>query len=167
MSSVSFQLKTCDVYLIFEPYHTDSIKNITRSKRAGIGASRNHQLTMHTPLPSQKVTLTVTHNKVELINLICQYLAQHMSHASNRLVITGEHPVPTQITIDKVSEREDLRTTQEEADIIIVQQMVRIAETGVSSIKVICEDTDVFVLLILSTSITNNLWSAMYAWRVL
>ncbi|KAK2141525.1 hypothetical protein LSH36_1087g00012 [Paralvinella palmiformis] len=44
--------------------------------------------------------------------------------------------------------RVDLRIIHEEADVIIVQQVVKLAEDGVSSIKVIRDDTDVFVLLI-------------------
>jgi len=47
-----------------------------------------------------------------------------------------------------VLQRVDLRTTHEEADVIIVQRVVKLAEDGVSSMKVICDDTDVFVLLI-------------------
>ena len=44
--------------------------------------------------------------------------------------------------------RDDLRTTHEEADdIIIVQQMVNLSQHGCLSIKVIGDDTDVFVLL--------------------
>jgi len=36
----------------------------------------------------------------------------------------------------------------EDADVIIIQQVVTLAEDGVSSMKIICYDTDVFVLLI-------------------
>ena len=38
-------------------------------------------------------------------------------------------------------ERGDLRTTQEEADVIVTQQMVHLASQGVQSIQVISDDT--------------------------
>ena len=44
-------------------------------------------------------------------------------------------------------DRIDLKTTHEEADVIIPQQMVYAASQGAKTIIVICDDTDVFVLL--------------------
>lgn len=46
------------------------------------------------------------------------------------------------------SERADLHTAHEEADVIIAQQVVHLADSGKMSIRVISDDTDVFVLLI-------------------
>ena len=45
-------------------------------------------------------------------------------------------------------EREDMRTTQDEADTIIMHQMVKVAGSGCGSIKVISDDTDVFVFML-------------------
>jgi len=67
---LSSHLNINDTYLIFDRYCDNSIKDITRTSRAGKDASRQHQLSLLTPLPSQKVCLTVTENKVQLINLI-------------------------------------------------------------------------------------------------
>jgi SpoU rRNA methylase family enzyme len=36
----------------------------------------------------------------------------------------------------------------EEADVIITQQIAKAAQSGVKRIKVVCEDTDVYVLLL-------------------
>ena len=50
--------------------------------------------------------------------------------------------------MDVVVECRDLITSHEEADVIIVlQQAVELANQGLRCIKVICDDTDVFVLL--------------------
>ena len=57
------------------------------------------------------------------------------------------NPVPLQIYSNIVTPREDVRTTQKEADLIIMHQLVKTA-SGDPSIKVICNDTDVFVLLL-------------------
>ena len=51
---------------------------MTRSSRSGNDASRKHQLGLHTTLPTQNVALNVVHNKVQLINLICHYLINHI-----------------------------------------------------------------------------------------
>ena len=71
-------LQKSDTYLIFDRYYVDSVKNTTRSTRADKVASRRHQLTVHTPLPSQQVTLTVTDNKVHLVNLVIEYIVHHI-----------------------------------------------------------------------------------------
>ena len=118
-----------------------------RSNRAGKDASRKHQLNLHTPLPAQKVILNVSYNKAQLIKLICQYLMDHEVSDTNRLVVTSENPIPNEIVNGRKFLRDDLRTTHEEADVIIVQQIVNLSQHGCRSIKVICDDTDVFVLL--------------------
>ena len=44
--------------------------------------------------------------------------------------------------------RTDKRTSHEEADVIITQRAVHAALNEIKSVKVICDDTDVFVLLV-------------------
>ena len=44
-------------------------------------------------------------------------------------------------------ERDDLRTTQEEADEIIIYQLLEAISARARCIKVVCDDTDVFILL--------------------
>ena len=148
---IESHLKAADTYLVFDRYLANSIKDTTRASRAGKNASRQHQLSLLTPLPPQKVCLTVTHNKVQLIHLICEYLRQNnnvLSGNGNVLVVTGAEHTPVEICNSNVQERPDLRTTHEEADVIIVQQVVHLAETGKTSIRVIADDTDIFVLLL-------------------
>ena len=62
--------------------------------------------------------------------------------------MTGPDPTPFEVSVGKVRRRHDLRTTHEEADVVMVQQMVHIASAGATSIRVISDDTDVFVLLL-------------------
>ena len=76
-----------------------------------------------------------------------------MSHVENfqtKLVITGEDTTPVQIWNTATVQRHDLKTTDEEADVIIIHHLVRIgaAINGYSNIKVICDDTDVLLLLV-------------------
>ena len=141
----------CDVYLVFDRYHEFSIKSATRLGRSGQQDSRRHKLSLQTPLPSQKVVLTVTENKVQLIDIICQYLiksSQHEKASHHRLVITGQANTPMEVQRAVVNYRDDLTTTHEEADVIMIQQVAAVANDGARHIKVLSDDTDVFILLV-------------------
>ena len=63
-------------------------------------------------------------------------------------MVTGPDPAHIEIYKGRVRPRDDIRTTHEEADVIIVQQMVQLASIAVQNIYVICDDTYVFVLLL-------------------
>ena len=92
----------------------------------------------------------VTYNKVQLIDLICQYLSENIVDNQNKLEISGKKPTPVQVWNNSTVQRLDLKIHQEEADVIIIHHLVCIV-SGVSNdahIKVICDDTDVFILLI-------------------
>ena len=67
-------LQKRDVYLVFDRYKDYSTKSVTRSGRT-TQASRIHSLNQAMPLPPQKVVLTVTDNKRQLIRIICEDLA--------------------------------------------------------------------------------------------
>lgn len=147
------KLKIGDVHLIFDRYHLFSTKDVTRHKRVA-GVSRVHHLSMSSPLPSQKVILTVTENKKQLISLICCDIMNNKEllepyTLTSKLVVTGPEEVPFEVSGISVSRRNDLATLHEEADVIIVQQAVKLGmTTGTEQVIVISEDTDVFLLLL-------------------
>ena len=70
---ISKMLKTRDVYLVFDRYRPYNTKSVTRSGRT-TQASRVHQLSLSMPLPPQKVVLSLTENKQQLIKMICDEL---------------------------------------------------------------------------------------------
>ena len=84
--------------MVFDRYVSYSIKGEARLARAGQHANRRHKLSLQTPLPPQKVVLTVPENKIQLIDIII--------FAINR---------------------NDFKTFHEEADVIIIQQMLELA----------------------------------------
>ncbi len=136
----------------FDRYYDNDIKDITRTSTAGKDASRHHEQSFLTSLPSQKICLTMIKNKVQLINLIWVYLGEYqyiLQENANALVVTGSHCwhpcCMTQVIYGQVQERQDLCTTQEEADVIIAPHL---AEKGRNSIQVLADDTDVFVFLL-------------------
>ena len=62
-------MESSDVYLVFDRYTAGSIKESTRKERDQ-GASRVYTLRPPARLPAQKVVLTVSSNKTQLIDLI-------------------------------------------------------------------------------------------------
>ena len=68
----------------------------------------------------------------------------------HRRVVTGDDAVPTQVSKGRKIPRLDIATTEEEADIIITQlDDIHLAKEDVESrVCVLCDDTDVFALLV-------------------
>ncbi|MEL7308361.1 MAG: hypothetical protein AAGK05_11175 [Pseudomonadota bacterium] len=144
------KVKKEDVYLVFDRYYDYSTKSVTRSSRS---ASRiHHQLSMTTELPPQKVILTVTENKKQLIEIICNELKGdicfHREIQGHKLIITSQEETPIEIRNGEILTRYDMTTSHEEADIIIAQQMLLAAKESPASITIISDDTDVFVLIL-------------------
>ena len=109
-------------------------------------ASRVYTLRCTARLPPQKVVLTVTTNKDQLIALIVEDLVSHKADfQKHKLVVTGRDQVPVEIANGFVNKRQDMAITQEEGDPLIVQQVSRV-EDGI--VLVVADDTDIFVLLL-------------------
>ena len=73
--------------------------------------------------------------------------------------VTGEDATPVEVTPTVTIQRHDMRTTHEEADNIIAQQMVTKAKENAGGISVLSYDIDVFVLLLhhyLCNKLTNK-----------
>lgn len=118
------------------------------------GVSRIYQLSLFSPLPSQKAVLTVTENKRQLIKLICNELVHDKEYlkpltSQKKLVLTGEEVNPYEVTEFNTIRRTDLATNHEEADVIIAQQAIKLGTEGRGmQVNVISDDTDVFLLLL-------------------
>ena len=111
-------LRNADVFLIFDRYKDYSIKNATHSSRE-TSTRRRYQLTQMMTIPPKKVVLTVTHNKIQLIDLVIQKIkeqSKQLSMCQHKLVVTGGDHVPTEVNHDRLIPRRDLETSQEEAE---------------------------------------------------
>ena len=62
-------------------------------------------------------------------------------------MVTFSEDNPVQIENGLNSKRTDLKSLHEEADINIIKQDISFVKDKVNCVKVICDDTDVFVLL--------------------
>ena len=75
-----------------------------------------------------------------------EFLKKHTS--GNKLLLTSENGTPVELNKGIVIQRVDMKITHDEADNIIVQQMVAGANKNQKGISVLSDDTDVFVLLL-------------------
>ena len=99
----------------------------------------------NTHLPCQKVAITVSKNKAQLIDLICEDLANHSQEFQHhKLVITGSLPTPIELHKGISIVHHDMKTTHEDADTILVQQ---VAFVQPPCAMLIADDTDIFVML--------------------
>ena len=152
-SRVAVYLAQSDVYLIFDRYQEYSIKSTARDGRE-TGVSKKHHLLRTTKLPSQKSVLCSAHNKKQLIQIIFEEITQdrlyHLqSTTQHTLIVTGQGPCPIEVKMEDIRCRHDMTTYQEEADIIIVSQILKISsEASDPCITVVSDDTDVFILLL-------------------
>ena len=87
----SEHLERGDVYLIFDRYIGNSLKQMVRSSRSGNVASWEHPVSLHTTLPTQNVTLSIVHNNVQLIDLRCDENSNSQDNQT-KLAITGKVP---------------------------------------------------------------------------
>ena len=87
-------------------------------------------------------------NKTQLIKLISEHVCSRVAGEkfARTLILTEINDTPIQVKDGVVSEKSDMSTTHEEADIIMVQQAIRLMSSG-KSVRVISDDTDVFTLL--------------------
>ena len=114
--------------VLFDWYceHVPSAKDHERMRRAGTG-SKDFFLTPTMPLPSRDAVLKNPRNKNLLTSILCTY--------------------PEQQNIELVS-RSDCLVTHEEADITLCSYMLKAAASSAQTIRVLCDDTDVFILLV-------------------
>lgn len=148
---LQLHLNLGDVYLVFDRYIEFSTKCSARKAR-GPGGCRVYKLSSNSPLPSQKQILTVAENKKQLIQIIVEALISEgvvPGSYQNRLIITGQEHTPIEVTPGGVViRRADLRTTHEEADVIMVAQAIYAAKEERKNVVIVADDTDVYILLL-------------------
>ena len=146
LKKIQVYLGSSDVYLEFDRYHQYSTKSCTREARVGSVCS-HHTLSLFSPLLPQENVLKSTKNKVQLIDILTEYLLTNVN-SKNRLIVTGSADIPEQVLVGVRQKRFDLRSTHEEADLIIAQHAFAALHSGAKCLKVVSDDTDVFVILL-------------------
>ncbi|KAL8595804.1 hypothetical protein ACOMHN_012222 [Nucella lapillus] len=97
-------------------------------KARGSGGCKVFQLSSNSPLPPQNQVLSIPENKKQLIQITVETLVTEATvpggHQS-KLIVTGQDPTPIKISAGGITiSRQDLRTTHEEADEIVVAQAI-------------------------------------------
>ncbi|KAL8583211.1 hypothetical protein ACOMHN_053724 [Nucella lapillus] len=145
------KLRSGDVYLVFDRYIEFSTKCSARKAR-GSGGCKVFQLSSNSPLPPQNQVLSIPENKKQLIQIIVETLVTEATvpggHQS-KLIVTGQDPTPIEISAGGITiSRQDLRTTHEEADEIVVAQAIYAATEEGKHVGVVADDTDVYIMLL-------------------
>ena len=119
--TVLWKLKEANVNLVFDRYYVYSTKSDTRIAR-GKAACISHKLSRHTQLPPQNMVLTNTAHKMLIIDIIWTDIVSkaQVKCSPYKLVVTGSSPTLIQVLRGHITDKADLTTTHEEADIIIV-----------------------------------------------
>ena len=101
-------------------------------------------------MPAQKIVTSVTRNKVQLIDLIVASLTEDPILSKSCLILTGSQETPYKIQDGKVELCHELRTLHEEADVVIINQLIWAVrdENPATNVLVKCDDTDVFVRIV-------------------
>ena len=118
--------KDVDKLIIFDRYEEVSAKGHERQRRAGSGSAQ-YNLEINTALPGRDAIMKNTSNKQRLYHLLCTFQILENTY-----------------TIGK----EDCSVKHEEADTIMISYVLKAAKEGKESIRVVSDDTDVFLLLV-------------------
>jgi hypothetical protein len=118
-------VKHHETYVIFDWYI--SAKDHERQRGAGEGSTR-YQLSHNAPLPGREAIMKDNNNKWDLAQLLSTYELDH--------------------NIELVSKRES-SAQHDEAYVTLISYMLQAAQGGAGTIRILSDDTDVFVLLVL------------------
>ena len=130
--------------------------NISIEVQSHIRVLRDKMVTRYGPslqtdLPPKKQVLL--ENKQQLIRLIVEDLEMNPTlQTTNKLIVTGINPdeAPFEVYQNTVTRLDNLKNSQEEADVIIIHHLLNATTSSNEkpSITVVCDDTDVFLLLV-------------------
>ena len=102
------------MHVIFHCYSEYSIKSGTRCSHKP-QVSREHQLYLSSPLPPQEVSLIITKNKTQLIDMTCDELLCTVAllNLTNSFIVTESNyktiPIPTEVCSQLQILRPDLK----------------------------------------------------------
>ena len=126
-----------ETYVIFDRYDGISAKDHERQRRAREGSAQ-YQLTLTTPLAGRDAVMKNKANKCHLSQLLCT------------------HDIGSNI---ELVSRTDSIVRHDEADISLISYMLKAAAAGAYIVRILSDDTDVFVLLVH--------WAGAYIVRIL
>ena len=116
--------------MIFDRYE-NGVPCPKEHERARRGCSKEVRLTVNTPLPKRETVLNNSCKKDNLNNVLCSYSLPNNIELVNKV---------------------DCIVSHIEADVTLCSYMLKAAEEGLKTIRILSDDTDIFVLLVYWTS---------------
>ena len=123
----SYLSENTEQVLVFDRYDDLSAKDHERMQRAGEG-STDYNLAANSPLPNRNAIFKNKHNKRELSRVLSLF------------------NLGPNVTMDS---RCDGAFTHDEADVTMTAYMLQAAEFGKDVIRILSDDNDVFVMLVI------------------
>ena len=93
-----------EVQVLFDKYSTSSIKAHERNRRAGDKVYPNYNLTLDTDLPSRDKIMKNTHNKEQVIKLLCEATTMSSVHMVGMNSIYGHEEADVSINFYQVAQ---------------------------------------------------------------
>ena len=130
-------LHESDVHLVFDRYYVDTYryKSAARIERAK-STTVAYVLNLESPSPTMSIILESAKNKVQLINIICQKLADPSwsKDFPNALTVTDQSLTPFAVYKVEMEQQISITNTHEETDVIMVNQAYdAVLQNGVGS----------------------------------
>ena len=114
-----------------------------------------HHLAINYPFSAKDICMNSNRTKQQLIEIIATYFSNIVTKKT--LIVTSHDIYPEEVKNGVMCERVDLVTRYDKTDYIIPHQVDSAICYGKKSMKVISDDTDVFILL--SYHFVNSNWS--------
>ena len=148
MKSRLINYGSVETYIIFDRHDGISAKDHERQRRAGEGSTA-YQLTLNSPFPGRDAIMKNKNNKRQLTQLLCT----HDLGSSIQLVSTSNSIV-----------------RHDEADVSLISYMLHAASSGAQTVRILSDDTDVFVLLVYwawKAEVSCHVQMEKWVWSVL
>ena len=134
--------------VVFDVYRETSIKNTEREKRGGYSGAEYRNIQPDHRIQQWRKFLSNPQNKKQLVRVVTEEWQKERlrQRLTGKTLFTTTEERRVEISPDHVRLREDLRSTQEEADTRLLLHASHAARNGYRAVVISSEDTDVFVL---------------------
>lgn len=138
------------VDVIFDVYRENSIKNAEREQRGAEYGNEFRNIQPDHKVQQWRKFLLNPQNKTALTKFVTKEWKQdkYRRKLTDKVVFVAFEEECHQISSDDTFSVEDLNSTQEEADTRILLHLSHAARSGYSTLIVVSEDTDVFLLCV-------------------
>ena len=134
--------------VVFDVYRETSIKDTEREKRGGYTGIEYKNIQPDHKIQQRRKFLSNPQNKKQLVRVVTEEWQKHRfkQRLKEKHLFTTTEERCVEISADHVRPREDLTSTQEEADTRRLLNAFHAARNGSKAVVISSEDTNVFVL---------------------